>query len=74
MKEFDWTQAATQHRPEWISWLKDNHNEHIHLEEYMAAYRELRQNDPRPHNSRRYGTAHLRNTYITLKDKFGFFV
>jgi hypothetical protein len=73
MKTFDWDEAATRHSPQWIAWLKENHNKPVTLEEYLNARAEIRKTDTRPHLADIYSVAKSRHSYINLKTKFGFF-
>jgi hypothetical protein len=73
-KIFDWNRFSELHKPEWAAWLEANHARPVTEVEYIAAYRTQRRADTRPHKSRRYATAKLRNSYRNLQDDFRFFV
>lgn len=72
-KSWDWDAAAKMHRTEWIAWLKLHHDKPVSEDEYVEAYKKMRETDSRPHNARRYQIGHTRQQYRTLQQKFGFF-
>ena len=74
MKTFDWTIAVTHHRPEWLAWLKENHNQKIDRDEFIAQYQALRATDGRLYKAKRYTSSKVGRQYDDYVEKFGFFV
>jgi hypothetical protein len=73
MKTFDWAHAATLNTPDWLAWLKANHDKPITCDEFVAAYCARRDTDSRPYKAKRYYVKRLVRSYEKLKSDFGFF-
>lgn len=70
-KDFDWKIAKTIHGPEMIALFRDLAKTHMSESEYVQRFVKIPMLQGRSKRGRR-SPSYARNSYRTLKDKYGF--